>query len=248
MSKRRVGLFAALIAAVAALLFISSGCGGGATKSGGLEKLDGPAILEKAKTAAAAKKSVHINIKQVESGATSVIDVGFADGASGGTFDTPEAKFSFTIIGDTIHVKGDEGFLKGILGQAYTPAIAAKVTGKYISGPKSSPSLGSLSDFADMSEILNSVLSPEGTVTAVGAKEIDGIDTIGISSKKVRQVGHRRGHLGTARRPDRDAREPQSRLTSNGASDTGSDALNSPQCQENRGIAGMSESPKSLQS
>ena len=184
MSKRRVGLFAALIAAVAALLFISSGCGGGATKSGGLEKLDGPAILEKAKTAAAAKKSVHINIKQVESGATSVIDVGFADGASGGTFDTPEAKVSFTIIGDTIYVKGDEGFLKGILGQAYTPAIAAKVTGKYISGPKSSPSLGSLSDFADMSEILNSVLSPEGTVTAVGAKEIDGIDTIGISSKK----------------------------------------------------------------
>ena len=98
MSKRRVGLFAALIAAVAALLFISSGCGGGATKSGGLEKLDGPAILEKAKTAAAAKKSVHIHIKQVESGATSVIDVGFADGASGGTFDTPEAKFSFTMM------------------------------------------------------------------------------------------------------------------------------------------------------
>lgn len=184
MSKRRVGLFAALIAAVAALLFISSGCGGGVTKSGGLETLDGPAILAKAKAAASTKTSVHIKVTQVSKGTTSVSDVAFSGDASTGTFATETGTFSFTIVGDTIYVRGDDSFAKEFLGPAYTSAIAATIKGKYISGPTTNAYLGSLNQFSDMSGVVNTILSPTGTVTPLGPKTIDGVDTVGIVAKK----------------------------------------------------------------
>jgi hypothetical protein len=192
MSKRRVGLFAALIAAVAALLFISSGCGGGATTdtspstaSGGLDTLDGPAILAKAKAAADAKQSVHVKGDGSSGGETVGIDMVFTRAGTGkGTFTSSGVTFDIAPIGDTAYIKGNAAFMKQLLGPAYTKDLAATIGDKYISGPPSDPRLASLADFVDMEAFLKQVLTPDGKVAKSAGKTINGIPTVGIDDNQ----------------------------------------------------------------
>ncbi len=184
MTKRRAGILAALIAAIAAMMFISSGCGGGGTTkaSGGLDSLDTAAIMTKVKAATSAATSVHVQGGGTSDGQTVGINMDFTKTTGAGTFEAGGIKFDVTVVGDKVFIKGDDTFYKKVLGANYSSTISNLLSGKYLTGSTDDARLGGLAGVGKMDSFLTQTLSPDGTLSKVAGKDIDGIPTVGIKS------------------------------------------------------------------
>ena len=181
----RIGLrsMGAVIAAVALL----SGCGGEAETKGEarstqpsspvanpLDGLTAKQILDKSKAAAVAAGSVHLS--GVVDGATMDLRASKTGDGQGSIAYGADGTVELLIRNGQIYVKGDKRFWT----KNANKAVAQLLSGKWLKDDKTNPQFGDLADIVSLDEILDEGLKPEGTISRVKGREIDGQATVGL--------------------------------------------------------------------
>jgi len=177
-------------AAVVAALALLSGCGGSETAAEPraektstqpsspapkpLEGLTAQQIFDKAKAAATAAGSVHVS--GVSEGVT--MDVSAAKSGDGqGTMSFEgEGKIEMLVRGGQIYVKGDKKFWTTNADKT----VAQLLSGKWLKDAKKEPQFGELAEIVSLDQILAEGLKPEGTLSIVDGRDVDGQETVGL--------------------------------------------------------------------
>ena len=190
------------VAAVVAALMVLSGCGGGgdstakpkaeqsSTKQSSppprpLEGLSPGQILEKSVAAARAEGSVHI------SGVAEQVSMDIRTSATGdgqGTLSFPgEGKVDVLVRAGQIYLKGDKVFWT----KTANKSVAQILSGKWLKDDKKDPQFGDLAKIISLEDFLKEGLKPEGRMTRVPGRDVDGQATVGLldTTSDGQQVG-----------------------------------------------------------
>lgn len=175
---RRPATFLALIA----LLFTSVAlvaCGGDG--SGGLEKLEPQAVVDKAQSAALGQTNMHAEVDDMgDPGLAASIDFARETGGHG-TGESGELTWEVILIDNVIYVSGNDEFLRQFLGPLYA-ANASRVRGKFIrSTPRRNAQFAGMAEFVDMKAFLEDALTPDGTLSTAEGKDVGGISTVAVA-------------------------------------------------------------------
>ena len=166
---------ARVLTVLAGVVLALSGCGEG---EGGESETTSEAfagqtpqqILEKASAAAGAAESVHMKGKITEEGESFEVDmtVSNAKGA-GGSISLGGEKVELRQIGKTMYVKGGP-----------VASVSPKLADKWIKSSATGEDAAEFSSLTSMDKVFEEMLDPEGSVTRVAGKEIDGVPTVGL--------------------------------------------------------------------
>jgi hypothetical protein len=163
--------------AVALGVLLVAGCGGGGKKDNGLDKLSGSAALAKVKAAAATVKSVHVHGSFAQGGKSLGIDLHIKKDAGVGRLSLDGGTLDVVRIGSTSYFRGDATALQA---SGASAAQAALVAGKWIKGSSSSGAFQAFSSFLDLTQLMNNILDPSGSVTVGDTSTVNDVKTVAL--------------------------------------------------------------------
>lgn len=135
-------------------------------------------ILAAARKAAAGAKSVHVVGAVTDAGEKIELDMTMASGGlADGTMKVQGGLLTLRRVGKEAHMKGDKKFWAA----AGAGEVASLLTGKWIKMPIAQKDFGDFNSFTDLSTFVKESLAPDGAVTRVEGKTIDGVETVGLS-------------------------------------------------------------------
>jgi hypothetical protein len=172
--------------AVVAAIALLSGCGSDAeteprakassTKPSPkpLDGLTAQQILDKSKAAAAAAGSVHVS--GVSEGLTMDLHATKAGDGKGTMSYGADGTVELLVRKGQLYVKGDKTFWT----KNANKAVAQILTGKWLLDDKQDPQFGDLAEILVLEKILEEGLKPEGTISIVKGRDVDGQATVGL--------------------------------------------------------------------
>jgi hypothetical protein len=104
---------ARIVAMVALVTLVLTGCGGG-TETNGLEDKSPAQIQEEAAAAIKGAKGVHVMGTSITEGTPAQVDLRIENGSSSGSITLEGADFEITRVGEVIYVKADEAALENL--------------------------------------------------------------------------------------------------------------------------------------
>jgi hypothetical protein len=135
------------------------------------------AALAKVSAAAAIQTSVRVAGSVVESGRKLSINVQAGLDSGQGVLRIGHGRVSLRLLNGTLYFNGD---IKGLTGLGVKPASAKGAAGKWIGGQAST---SPLSAFVSFTDLVSSILRPNGGIVAGHPKTINGVKTISIVNK-----------------------------------------------------------------
>lgn len=187
MADRRRRTLGALIAGVAVLLLpvlsacTGAGSGGGTptastvgTGPNGVEQLTADQILERAQAAAKAASWVHLSGTQ--SGTR--LDLTIGKNTATGTVTEGGLTAQLLAAGGTTYVKGDKAFWDNASGAGSGDRLAGKWV---VAGPTSGAGTAGLDAFTDVGRMVDTILTPGGTVTKAGVTTLGGHRVVALT-------------------------------------------------------------------
>jgi hypothetical protein len=190
---------AAMSVAVAGCASSSSGSGSGggsgsaslsssASSSGtggDIASLSATEIVARAAAALKAAKSVRVVGSGADSDGKQIqLNFGLTDTATAGTIGQDGVTIDIIVTGATAYFKAPDSYWqKELAGKANAAAILELVRGKWIKGPTTNPQFSGFADFTKAS-FVKQITTPTGTVTKAGAKQVDGVAAVGVTSEK----------------------------------------------------------------
>ena len=160
-------------------LMLLPGCGG-ATEAGTSESLDGLSaaqVLKKARAAANSASSVHFVAHIVEAGDDPVdIDVHISGSDAAGTVGSGGHTLKVRLVGQSVYLQGDQQFWVDSAGAE----VARLMDGKWLKGSASDPKLKKFAELASLDSLIEELLQPDGKVTRVKGRNVDGQQTVGL--------------------------------------------------------------------
>lgn len=180
----------ALLLAVATSLLWAAGCGGGNGGDGGataattaqpsaLEGLSAEQVLEKARAAAKAAKSVHVT-GEVKGTPSLTLDLTLAGATGGrGAIEINGGHVDVVLIGEDVYFKADRQILTQAIGAGGEEAV--KLIGdRYIKAKATDERFKEIANFVNLEGFVEQLLTPEGTIKRVDGKPVDGVRTVGL--------------------------------------------------------------------
>jgi hypothetical protein len=174
---------ARVIAALAGVVIALTACGGGS--DGGSSGSSGSSakpfagdtaqqVLDKAVAAAKGASSVHLKGASKEQGSEFQVDMVLSDkqGAQG-TISVAGQNVELRQVGDTMYVKGGP-----------TAQLGPKYADKWLKTKAGSGGAADFSTLTSMDTFFGDALKPDGAVTLVDGKEVDGKQTVGLQDSK----------------------------------------------------------------
>ena len=196
--SRRWPAFVALlvVGAVGSILF--AGCGGdvdnpGAPSTGAatsaLEGLTADQVLARTKAAAASAKSVHVTGDIAEQGQSISIDLQLAGVARGaGTVIQDGGRIDLVRVGNDLYFKADDKTLNRTVAEG-NAEIVKLIGGRYIKASVDTEGFADFAGLLDFVEFVNGALSPDGTISRVDGKPIDGVATVALKDNDATSGG-----------------------------------------------------------
>lgn len=154
----------------------TTGASGGASQ---LEGLSAEEVLDKAKAAAKAAKSVRVAGEASGDSGTTTLDLTLTPDGGSGSVEQAQGRVEVILIGKDVYAKLDEKALAATIG-AGNDALAKLVGGKWIKAPADSPQFASFAELVKLSSFVDGVLSPDGEITREEGKEIAGTRTVAL--------------------------------------------------------------------
>lgn len=156
----------------------SAAASSSAAAGGDLASQDPGEILNKAKGAITAVKTVRLKGGGTSSGQTFEVDMRYGEDGAYGTVSNSGQTIELRRVGQTVYLKADAKFWSSTAG-----ADAAKLLGgKFLKAPLTDPRVQQLATFTDKDGFVAQVLQADGEVTKGEAKEIRGTPAIGLKS------------------------------------------------------------------
>ena len=103
-----------------------------------------------------------------------------ADGGGAGSIGLSGSTFEIVVNGQDMYFKADDAFYRNSLGDGYTAEVAALIGGKFLKGSVTDPRLADFANFGDLNEFMQGTLSPEGDISRIDGKTINGVPTVGL--------------------------------------------------------------------
>ena len=164
-----------VLTVLAGLVLALTACGGGEGEEGSesSKPFAGQTpqqILEKATAAARSAKSVHMKGDIAEEGESFTIDMSISDAeGAGGSISLGGEKVELRQIGKTMYMKG------GPIAQ-----LSPKLADKWVKSSASDGDAAEFSSLTSMDKVFEEMLKPEGSLTLVAGKDVDGVPTVGL--------------------------------------------------------------------
>lgn len=134
-------------------------------------------ILATSKKAAVAAKSVHVKGQVTQDGQTMELDMTLAAGGlADGTMKLDGGLLTLRRVGKEAYMQGDKTFWAAN-GAA---EVATLLSGKWIKMPIQQKDFGDFNSMTDLATFVTEGLVPEGTLTRVDGKTVDGVETVGL--------------------------------------------------------------------
>ena len=142
-------------------------------------------ILADARTAAGSAQSVHVAGTVPAGGQTTTVDLKLVAGKGGsGTLSVGGTSVDLIQIGKAVYLRGG----KALFQKTGAPSgVAQLLAGKWFRAPTTgseASSFASLSKLMDMRQLLDSLLTPTGTVTKAGTGSVAGTPTVVLKSSE----------------------------------------------------------------
>jgi outer membrane lipoprotein-sorting protein len=151
-----------------ALALVACGGGGG---TNGIEKLSGDKALAKVKADVAGVQSVHAHGTVSQAGKQLQLDVHVAQSKGVGTLGIGDSHIDMRLVDGTAYVRGDTAAYTAF---GATPQEAQLVADKWLKGSSDSGDLSNFSNFLDLKQLFDSLLTPQGTVKTGGTTTVNG--------------------------------------------------------------------------
>lgn len=196
--------FAACVLSFALALGVATGCGGGddtstpsapasststPTATSALAGLTADQVLEKAKAAAQAAKSVRVKGEISQQGQKIDIDLKLTGIARGsGTLTLDGGRIDIVRIGNVIYFKADEKTLSQTVAQGDAKLIKL-IAGRYIKASITTPGFQNFAGLLDLVEFEKGVLSPDGKISRTAGKSVGGVPTVGLKDNDAADGG-----------------------------------------------------------
>lgn len=178
-------------ARLSALLLVSSlalaGCGG-SDKSEGSDDI---ADLSAAKILAASKKQLaaedFISVKGSGSNAAEgtdiQVDLGFAGETASGTIAMQGLTIELLKADGMSYFKASDDFYRSTAGEAADEVIT-QIGGRWVVADPNDDNFAEIVSFVSRDDFFDQLLDPNGKLTKVKGKKINGVDTVGLKSTK----------------------------------------------------------------
>jgi hypothetical protein len=174
---------ARVIAALAGVVIALTACGDGSDDGSGggsgsaktsFEGDSAQQVLDKALAATKSASSVHLKGSNSEEGSEFELDLVLSDGKGAqGTIGFGGEKVELVQLGDVIYIKGGP-----------TAALGEKFADKWIKSSTKDEGAQEFRNLTSIDAFFTEVLKPDGTITRVDGKDVDGKKTVGLQDSK----------------------------------------------------------------
>lgn len=178
-----------------------AGCGGSDPEPGpaaptsstaAMSKLAGLSadqVLAKTKAAAQSAKSVRVMGEISQQGQSIVIDLKLTGVARGsGTLTLDGGRIDLVRLGNDIYFKADAKTLANTVAQGNAQLVKL-IAGRYIKASITTPGFDNFVGLLDLVEFEKGVLSPDGKISRVDGKPVDGVPTVGLKDNDAKDGG-----------------------------------------------------------
>ena len=173
--------------AIAAVVLVGVGCGGGSTLAPTgpsttspvveLAGLSADQVLAATRAAANAARSVHAVGNVSQAGRRTTLDLRMRGNGDGyGFIETTAGRIDVARVGRDLYFKADLATLTRVLG----PDRATKAGTRFVKVPVGDATFRSFRDLLDMHSLFHTLLAPRGALSRVDGTPVDGIATVGL--------------------------------------------------------------------
>jgi hypothetical protein len=178
-SRSPARLTASAGCALALLLALLAGCGGGSAQEG-VEAKTPAQILAASQVAAEAAGSVHVAGAILSGGSPITLDLSLlAGGGASGRLSQNGLAFEVIRTGATIYLKGSEGFYR----QFAAPSAARLLAGRWVKAPANDKGFQSLVALTELRALIDSAFADHGALSKGSLATIDGQSAIAIDDR-----------------------------------------------------------------
>ena len=174
-------------AAIAVVVFVCAGCGGGSTPTSGgsstaspvveLAGLSADQVLVAARVAANDALSVRFAGNVARDGQRTTLDLRLRrNGDGNGFIETTAGRIDVARLGRDLYFRADLATLTRVLG----PDRATKAGTRFVKVPVGDATFRSFRDLLDMDSLFETLLTPKGELSRVDGIPVDGIATVGL--------------------------------------------------------------------